>query len=167
MNGVTVAKALKNIGYTGALMFLTIEKSSIVLQQALDLKIDGYLLKDSGAKEIIEAVPSDGKLTLCVHAGYSRSCIGHSAMSHKLAHAAAQKMDIEGEEWHVFSRLVVHGLLCEFFGVFVEFHSKGGHRPIAKAYGAPDGYLDTVKYMLQQAGPSCTPRLLGLAGNHV
>ena len=56
MSGASVAEALKGDGYSGAVMFVTMEKSSVVLQQAIDLGVNGYLLKNSKAQEIIDAV---------------------------------------------------------------------------------------------------------------
>ena len=56
MSGACVAAALKEDGCTSAIIFLTMEKSGVVLQQAIDLGVNGYLLKNSKAQEIIEAV---------------------------------------------------------------------------------------------------------------
>lgn len=56
MSGALVAEGLTKLNPAPAIMFVTMEKSGTVLQQALELDIAGYLLKNSGAREIIEAV---------------------------------------------------------------------------------------------------------------
>ena len=56
MNGAAVAKAVRDAKAPSAIMFVTMEKSVLVVQQAIDLGIDGYILKNSGAKEITQAV---------------------------------------------------------------------------------------------------------------
>jgi len=56
MNGAEIAKKLREAGTTCKIMFLTMEQSAIIVRQAVELDVDGYLVKNSGAKEIIEAV---------------------------------------------------------------------------------------------------------------
>ena len=46
-----VARALKESKLSCAIMFVTMEKSSLVLQQAIELGVEGYLLKNSSAAE--------------------------------------------------------------------------------------------------------------------
>ena len=55
-SGTEVAKAIRGSALECALMFVTMEKSNAILQQAIDIGVDGYLHKNSGAEEIIEAV---------------------------------------------------------------------------------------------------------------
>ena len=56
MSGTDVAKAIRDSKLGCAIMFVTMEKSNAILQQAIDIGVDGYLHKNSGAEEIIEAV---------------------------------------------------------------------------------------------------------------
>ncbi len=56
MNGAAVAEALRKSGLACAIVFLTMEKSTVILRRAIDLEIDGYILKNSRAQEIIEAI---------------------------------------------------------------------------------------------------------------
>ncbi|GAA5478922.1 response regulator protein VraR [Haloferula helveola] len=56
MDGVDVASEIRKRGISSAIMFVTMEKSSMALRQVLDLEVNGYVLKNSGAREMIEAV---------------------------------------------------------------------------------------------------------------
>ena len=67
------------------------------------------------------------------------------------------KMDIEGEEWPVVSRLLAFGTLCKLDRALIEFHSvHSGHGKLAASYRVNAAYEDVLHFMLAHAaGTHC------------
>lgn len=57
-DGLAVAKAVKEAGLSVAVVLLTMHRNERLFNRALDLEVDGYVLKDSAVTEIVSAIRS-------------------------------------------------------------------------------------------------------------
>jgi len=57
-DGLAVAKAVKEAGLPVAVVLLTMHRNERLFNTALDLEVDGYVLKDSAVTEIVSAIRS-------------------------------------------------------------------------------------------------------------
>ena len=55
-DGFEVVRSLTNEGISSAVIFLTMHNNASLIQAALDLGVQGYLLKDSALSEVVQAV---------------------------------------------------------------------------------------------------------------
>lgn len=56
MDGISVARALRQEGLPTAIVLLTMHRNERFFNAALDLGVQGYVLKDSAASEIVSAI---------------------------------------------------------------------------------------------------------------
>jgi DNA-binding NarL/FixJ family response regulator len=57
-DGLAVAKAVKEAGLSVAVVLLTMHRNERLFNRALDLEVDGFVLKDSAVTEIVSAIRS-------------------------------------------------------------------------------------------------------------
>ena len=57
-DGLAVARAVKEAGLPVAVVLLTMHRNERLFNTALDLEVDGYVLKDSAVTEIVSAIRS-------------------------------------------------------------------------------------------------------------
>src|SRR5688572_74210 len=55
-DGITVARAIKEAGLPVAVVLLTLHRNERFFNAALDLGVEGYVLKDSAVSEIVSAI---------------------------------------------------------------------------------------------------------------
>lgn len=70
--------------------------------------------------------------------------------------AVVVKMDIEGAEFSILSRMLFLGVLCQgvdFLGV--EYHDEPKFVEMLNAAGAPRNFANVVSFMRSHAGPEC------------
>ena len=72
------------------------------------------------------------------------------------------KMDIEGSEFSVLSRLLALGLLCSIDYLGVEFHDEAKFLSLLTAAGAPRNFARVLQYVREHAGPQCHVELVNL-----
>ena len=76
------------------------------------------------------------------------------------------KMDIEGSEFAVLSRMLSSGVLCALDAAAVEWHDErySGTTPIHKATGAPSNFTGLLSYVISssQRSGSCGINLVDL-----
>ena len=74
------------------------------------------------------------------------------------------KMDIEGEEFAILSRLMARGTLCRLTAVAAEFHDERARafQSIVRGSGVPIKYRANLIYMLEHAGEGCGVRFFSM-----
>ncbi|HSQ75376.1 MAG TPA: response regulator transcription factor, partial [Bacteroidota bacterium] len=88
MNGLEVIRASRGHGFPGEFVVLTMYKEEAYLDEALDLGVAGYLLKDSAAADLLTCLCSvaQGRFFLCPslsdHLVWRTT--QHDALSHEL-----------------------------------------------------------------------------------
>ena len=67
------------------------------------------------------------------------------------------KMDIEGAEFGVLSRMLTLGILCQLSAIAIEFHDerRKGFIPIARAAKVPSNFAAVLEFIRAHAGPEC------------
>jgi two-component system, NarL family, response regulator DegU len=91
-DGFAVARAAKELRIATTLVFLTMHKDEHYLYAALDLDVQGYVLKDSGAAEIIDCVKSVVAGRIYISPALSSLLVGRRA---RAAALAAEKPALE------------------------------------------------------------------------
>lgn len=81
--------------------------------------------------------------------------------------STVMKMDIEGSEFAVLSRMLALGALCRLDAIAIEWHDERtkGTRPIFKATGAPSNFSSLLSYVVGAAAApkDCPVRLVDLS----
>lgn len=72
------------------------------------------------------------------------------------------KMDIEGSEFALISRLLALGLLCQLDFVGVEFHDEPKFLTLLNAANAPRNFAKVLQFTRANAGPACGVELVNL-----
>ena len=82
-----------------------------------------------------------------------------------LTPSVVMKMDIEGSEFSVVSKLLSTGVLCSLDAAVVEWHDERykGTAPIHASTGAPSNFSGLLAYVLASSAPGCGVSLAELA----
>ena len=69
--------------------------------------------------------------------------------------AVVVKMDVEGSEFSLLSRLLFLGVMCQLDYLGVEYHDEKRFLELLNAAGAPKNFARVLAWMRTNAGPEC------------
>lgn len=129
MNGFDAARAIRNEGLSGEIVFLTMHRDEDLFNEAIDLGAKGFVLKDSALTDIVDCIKAVASKNHFVSHALTRFLIDRGRRAASLAESQPTINDLTPTERRLL-RMIAEGLTTKEIGeqLFISPRTVEKHR---------------------------------------